>query len=391
MTVLTPSLKLLRVMAGEGNFHIYRLLKERRRVFLFAKCILTTFAYFKGTGCSGGTGTVAFIKGPNQLRYYHHARTQLQEELGPIKTFTYKPSPEQLEARLLSRISLKEACHQAYYLLIMLLTGKRRYLNLYLLSFATAIEKAVAIGLNEISTFVCFNDQPYDVSAIVYALNRRTGVRTIVIQHGLILSESFYFPSVAKEFWAWGELSRTHYRSSELDGKLIIKGRYKDDFNNKQHQPVWPQPGRPVRILVAPSFFHHEVKTLINHLNQSLGAKLKENTQIAIKFHPATKFLWFLKKWCIKAMPQLTEEYDPMETLSSQYDVLVTKNSTSSIDFLLRGKPVFSVNINPQTRFPSEAYTFQLRDINLFLSNKESQNTAKNNERLRFLYDAINI
>lgn len=391
MITLIPSLKLLRILAGEGDFHLYRQLKEGRRLFLFAKCFLITLSYFKGRGASAGARTVVFVKGANQLRYYQHAGAQLQEELGSLQMFTAAPLPEQAESPMLPRMGFRPAWQQTICLLMMLITGKRRYLNLYLLSFATAIDRSVYMGLRQVESFVCFNDQPYDVAAILYALNRRNNVRTIVIQHGLILSEEFYFPSVAKEFWAWGSLSRQHYRAWESDSKIIIKGRYSNDGNQKSNDFIWPAPGRAIRILVAPSFFHVEVRELLTSLNQVLGNENKETLRVAIKFHPATKLAWRLRLWCKKNAPWLSEENEAMEALADKYDLLITKDSTSAVDFLLRGKPVFFLNMGEGLVFPSPLYGFDLCDILNVSTGPALIFKRKNDPRLCFLEIALNV
>ena len=392
MKALSPSLELLRVLAGEGDFHIYRLLQSGQRVFLFSKCLLTTFAYFKGKGSVASSRVVTYVKGANQLRYHKHVFEQLEAELGPIEMFVSTSFPGRTpEKSLLPRMLTSAVCRQVCYLLMMLMTGKRRYLNLYLLDFACSIEKAVDSGMCDVEAFVCFNDQPYDVAAIVRALNRRKDCRTIVIQHGLILSEKFYFPSVANEFWAWGELSRKHYRAWDSTARLIVKGRYRDDMKNKQERFVLPFLDRPIRILVAPSFFHDEVKSILTNLDKTVIQECKQKCFFGIKFHPATKLIYILRRWCNKCDPWLCEEYEPMEKLVEKYDVLVTKNSTSAVDFLLNGKPVFFTDLFYDERFPSADYGFLLEQMkkSIFLDSMELD--KKNQARQIFLKLALNV
>lgn len=390
MTGLTPSLKLLRVLAGEGSFHIYRLLRDRR-VFLFTKCLLTTFACFRGRGSETGARSIAFVKGANQLRYFWQAHLQLEAELGALQLYASAPLPTASDALLLPRMSLSAFAQQVVCLLMLLLTGKRRYLNLYLLAFASAMRKAVDTGLRNIESFVCFNDQPYDVAAIVHALHGRKGCRTIVVQHGLILSQNFYFPTVAKEFWAWGELSKQHYRAWDKDAQLVVKGRYREDAHNKARDFVWPPADRPVRILVAPSFFHDEVKHILTELDRTLSTELKATARVAIKFHPATKLLWRLRRWCQQHAPWLKEEHEPMEHLATQYDILVTKNSTSAVDFLLRGKPIISVNLSEGILFPSQNYSFDANILQEISKIPQQIDHKANIQRLSFLQSGLNV
>lgn len=390
MSSLKPSLKLIRVLAGEGDFHLYRLLRERP-LFLFAKCLLTTLAYFRGSGSKTESRIVAFVKGPNQARYYQHAHEQLTAHFGELQLYESAPPTKQPEARLLPRFSIRAVIHQVGWLLLMLITGKHRYLNLYLMRFAESVCYAVDNGMPHVEAFVCFNDQPYDVAAIVFALNQRKNCRTIVIQHGLVLSPNFYFPTVAREFWAWGELSRQHYRAWDKDARFIVKGRYIVDASNKADDVIWPPQDRPIRILVAPSHFHSEVKHILTELDLAMNAELKATAQVAIKFHPATKMLWKLRLWCQQNAPWLKEEREPMETLATQYDVLLTKNSTSAVDFLLRGKPSFFVNCLIGCNFPSLSYGFQASEIVRDICNRSSYQSTKNLKRLNFIRKAINV
>lgn len=388
MTGLNPSLKLLRVLAGEGGFHVYRLLRERR-FFLFAKCLLTTFACFRGRGSETSGRAIAFVKGENQLRYFRYANAQLGAEFGPLQLYSSAPLSTAPDALLLPRISGSALVRQVACLFMLLLTGRRRYLNLYLLAFASAMRKAVDTSWPNIESFVCFNDQPYDVAAIAYALNERPDCRTIVIQHGLILSQNFYFPSVSKEFWAWGELSRQYYRAWDKGAQLVVKGRYCDDAKNKASDFVWAPVERPVRILVAPSFFHDEVKHILSELDLAMDTELKTTAHVAIKFHPATKLLWRLRRWCRYHAPWLKEEHESIELLASQYDILVTKNSTSAVDFLLRGKVVVSNGINED--FPNSKYALQINQIGEILKHQKDPVIGKNPNRLEFLKYALNL
>lgn len=273
----------------------------------------------------------------------------------------------------------------------MLLSGNRRHLNLYLLEFYQSIEKSLAIGAQNVDTFVCYNDQPYDVAAIVHSLNKRENCRTIVIQHGLILSERFYFPSIAQEFWAWGDLSRSHYHSRTLNSQILVKGRYRTDSSSKKDRFLWPPESAITHILVAPSYFHDEIKDILRSLNDIMTVELMKTTVFAIKFHPSTKLAWSLRKWCKANTPWLIEEHDPMESLSKNYDALVTKNSTSAIDFLLNGKPTFFTELKGNETFPSQAYGFHINQLKSALQLKQLNTEEKRNGRDFFLLKALNV
>ena len=391
MTSLRRSLKKLRALAGEGDFHCYRLLTQGRRAFLFSKYLLTTLAYYRGQGGCAIEHTIAYVKGSNQLRYYRHSVGKLNSEFGPVQLFVSSCPCFGPQLHLLPRIPVLEVVEQFYLLTLMLVTGRRRYLILYLLAFASSMEKVVEQGLQCVDVFVCYNDQPYDVAAILYALNSRNNCRTIVIQHGLVLNEKFAFPAVAEEYWAWGELSRKHYRAWSSSARLLVKGRYADDARKKREEFILPVDGEPLRILIAPSHNHEEVKQILTSLNKVLVSMPSRNVCFAIKFHPSTRFIGLLKLWYARHTPWLGEESDSMEALSDKYDVLVTKNSTSAVDFLLRGKPVFFLEPRTDEGFPSQAYGFELEQLgSLFCSSLPSLD-SRNAARKKFLEFALNV
>lgn len=391
MISLRPSLGKLHVIAGEGNFHLYRLLKSGKRVFVFTKLMLTTLSYFRGRGEFAKAQTVAFVKGSNQLRHHQHVIDQLTNELGTIQLFASSHRDAFKDCRSLPRITCSDVLLQSLFLVLMLIVGKRRYLNLYFLAFEAAIAKAVNVGMQSVKIFVCYNDQPYDVAAILYSLHARGSCRTIVIQHGLVVSEQFYYPTVATEFWAWGELSRRHYRAWHKTSQFLIKGRYHDDIQKKLDHFVPPTSGSKVRILIAPSFFHDEVKLLLSKLDDALKGEFACNVSVAIKFHPATKFVSLLQALSLRKAPWLVVETDPMESLADKYDLLITKNSTSAVDFLLLGKLVFFLEPHNNQCFPSNTYGFELHELVTFLWGKTPKLAEKDKSRQQFLRSALNV
>lgn len=367
MMYLNSYLKLIRSVAGEGNFYIYQLLKNRR-LFLFAKCLITTIAYFLGRGSVTAAPVVVYVKGSNQLRYFGYARKQLEGELGGLQLYRSSSALKNSDGLLLPRFCIWHVVMQCIFLLLMLITGRRRYLNLYLIYFVKSIKLSIDKGLPSVKDFICFNDQPYDVAAIVYTLNQRNNCRTIVIQHGLILSPNFYFPAVSQEFWAWGELSKKHYCSRNKNSKIITKGRYESDFRIKGKYFEFPLNWR-IKILIAPSFFHDEIKSVLVNFGKILPPELKNSDQVSIKFHPATKNLFKVRWWIRRHAPWIKQEEEPMEVLAEKYDLLITRNSTSSIEFMLRGKLVFFDVIDDKYEFPSKNFCLDLEDFVCYVKN----------------------
>lgn len=378
-------------MAGEGNFHAYRLLRSGRRGFLFAKYLIVTLSHGLRRGDATGQKTVVFIKGKNQLRYQSFLAPQLQAEFGDSDVFTASRLPLDPSRRRLAGFSFLSTMRQAVFLALMLATGRRRYLDLYLLEFQAEIDRIVGRSFGNIENFVCLNDQPYDVAAILNTLHSRGNCRTVVVQHGLVLNEKFYFPSVAREFWAWGELSKRHYRSWDQSAKIVVKGRYAGDAAMKRERYLsLPADGR-LKILVAPSFFHDEVNEIVTGLKAELSGDHLDKAVVAIKLHPAMKFQGRLTSRLRKQAPWLESETAPIETLAEEYDVLVTKNSTSAIDFLLRGKPVFFHPPNGGADFPSMDYGFPLAHLKLLIEGRQVETNKKNDARRGFLKVALNV
>lgn len=386
----SPSLALLKTLAGEGKYHLYRLLTNGKRIFLFLKCAkVVTFHTFR-SGKPNYASRVTFIKGANQLRLCRRQYNELKEEFGSLHVCAMSSLKYFPNQSYLPKFSLKDASIQYYYLLYMLILGKKRYLNLFLLSFYNSINKSLNYGLPCIQEALFFNDQPFEMAAIAYSLNSRDDVRTVTKQHGLILSENFYFPTNSKEFHAWGNLSRRHFSSRVSTGKLIIRGRSKTDGLRKRADFVLPEGGmRNLRILGATSFLMSDIASLIRALREEFPAHSAQPV-IGIKLHPATKAAWLVRRRIRRALPNAAIEMSDMEDLASEYDILVTKNSSSAIDFMLLGKPVIFLSPPAKAKFPSVQYGFDLEDIRNFINNRKIE-IGKNKKRLQFLKESLNV
>lgn len=392
MATPKPTLALLRTLAGEGDFNLYRMLESGKTGFVFLKCLRTALTYAWRAGRPSAGETVVFVKGDNQLRLYEHQKKSLKAEFGKLEVYTSPRLSANIDQLHLPRFEIQKTILQIFYLLLTLVTGRRRYLNLFLLSFFSAIKMAVDGSLSSARNFICYNDQPFDVAAIISALHQRGNCRTITIQHGLILSEKFYFPTNTQEFWAWGELSRLHFRSRLPDGKFVIKGRYPDDPESKSNTFILPKSADASwKILIAPSHQHNEVKSLVQLIKNNLPKSEASNTHIGIKLHPATKGAPLIRLWLYIFAREITIEHENMEKLCLQYEALFTKNSTSAVDFLLRGKPVAFSEFSENDRFPSEKHGFNTSQLKHLLKRENINTSNSNTERLKFIKDAINV
>lgn len=377
----------LRVVSAEGRYSYYRVLREGKRLFLVLKLSFTSFQFFKNRGYKLKAKHLVYIKGMNQLRFHQYINPSLEEEFGKIDVMTSSVKKDDISKNQFPGFSLKELVWQITYLILLLLTGKKRYLSLYFLSFTSSIERVANTVLRDISTFICYNDQPYDVAAILWSLKTNINCRTITVQHGLILNHSFYFPANTQEFWGWGGLSLQHFRSKNPEGRLVIKGRYLSDKQEKKELLDAAFSSNIKRILIAPSFNHNEIKNLIREVYKVM--KYKKIT-IAIKFHPATKFKFNLMMWMMFMRHAFVVESKNIEELASEYDALVTKNSTSSIDFFLKGKPVFFLSCSDGYTFPSNKYGYSINELKSYITGNLDLK-EKNQERLSFLRNALNV
>lgn len=379
----------LRHVAGEGRYHPYRQLMGNRRLFLFLKYLKTSLSYFLGAGAVADSAIVCFVKGGNQLRH-HKYTASLRASRGCEGSLFVDSSGLSSDEKLLPRFGLGSIVRQFFFLILMLLSGRKRFLSLYFVEFYRAIEKSVEAGFSGVEVFVCYNDQPYDVAAIVCVLNEKGGCKTIVIQHGLILSPAFYFPTIAAEFWAWGDLSGVYYKSRLSSGAMVVSGRYAEDALHKV-DAFARLGGGCVNILVATSYFHRDFKELISTCDTNFGAESGDKFRFSYKFHPATKFKWLLRIWMRRNHVDFFEVTENMERLVDDFDVLITHNSTSSVDFLLRGKMCCFMSPRVDGVFPSNAYGIAIRDLRDVLTGSFFEWSDKNMSRVDFLRKALNV
>lgn len=381
-------------LAGEGDFFIYRRNRLSQRLFVFLKHTLNSLAYFLfGRDRSVDSKYIFLVKGQNQLRLHLHAQHNFpnRTESTLFRVPVLFGRQRMNGAVPWMKIDAKSLFLQLWFLSNYLMTGKKRGLNLYFMSYQAAMEASIKRCLKNLETFVCYNDQNYEASSIILALKRLTLAKTIVFQHGLILNPKFYFPTNADEFWAWGDGSKNHFYARNGGSRLTIGGRFLDDKKNKAPAPyLVGKRGQPA-ILIVPSPHHTEILELINAVLRETGT-LTSNFKLGIKLHPATKFKALVVIFCkIKGLAVESVDSD-ISNSASYFDAMVTRNSTSAVDFLLRGKCVFVDDYTCALDFPSPGYTFPLYDLKRFLSGDcDLIDSNHLDERLKFLKNTINV
>lgn len=389
MINVKPSLSLIKILAGEGDFYLYKALVGKK-IFVFLKLLSNSLMYSFGKDLKTTQSSLVFIKGENQYRLFKYAKSNFSKQIDARNVFCKNVTINNKEDVVFPRVKIVYFLNQVFFLFLMLITGKRHYLNLYLLSFYCGISDVVSRSFPQVNKFLCFNDQSYDVASIVESFNQR-GCQTFVYQHGLILSKQFYFPVVSKIFLAWGDSSRQEFKSWRNNSELLVTGRYLNDIENKSEILRHSICDRKIKVLVAPSFNFDEIKKIVFSI--SSFNSFSERCSFSIKFHPATKFKTLIKLWCKYHTPFLVEEYGHMENLSNEYDFLITKNSTSTVDFLLRGKLVFCFEpLSSGEDFPSIDYVFDINQFAQVLGGENIDNLGhKNKSRLSFIQKNINV
>ncbi|MBQ0265666.1 hypothetical protein AB7W18_15315 [Providencia rettgeri] len=388
MTNIKPSITLMKILAGEGDFHLYRCLKNKR-IFLFLKLLSNSLTYSFGKGFNDSPSSLVFIKGENQCRLLKYANSNILKNIDTSHVCCKQLSINNNAYVAFPKVDARYIFMQVCFLFLMLITGRRRYLNIYLILFYSGVNDVVNRKFERVKEFLCFNDQSYDVASIVEAFNQR-GCQTFVYQHGLILSKEFYFPVVAKTFLAWGDGSRNAFKAWRDDTEFLVVGRYLDDAENKSDHLLYKNGGRKLKILIAPSFNVKEIKEIFILIKSF--KKFINECSFVVKFHPATKFKFLIKLWCKNTAPFVVEEHGHMESLSNDYDFLITKNSTSTVDFLLRGKLVFCIGPLNDTGFPSSDYVFDIAQLAQLLNGGDLDDlNFKNVLRLGFLQKCINV
>lgn len=382
-------------LAGEGNFSIYKKSTPKQRAYLGLKLLLNSVAFWLGgQNKEVSAVNIFYVKGQNQCRLHKHANLAFREAKEESMTLIQPDWSWWQRKDNFSRwfkMEGKYVSAQLYLIASYVLLGEKKYLNLYFLSYQTAIEEGIRKFGTKIEFFLCYNDQTYEASSIILALKRLTSAKTVVFQHGLILSPSFYFPVNADEFWAWGELSKRSYFARCKKSRFIVKGRYLEDrIIRRECVADLIEPGQP-RILIAPSHVLQEIIDLVASTLKSVEG-LRVPYKVAIKLHPATKLKIFIIMYCGVRNISVEPIRSEMEDVVGRFDAIATRNSTSAVEFLLRGKAVFVDIFDSSRIFPSLEYAAPLSMLgNYIKALKRIEGEFQKLPRLTFLKNAIDV
>ncbi|MBA0035103.1 hypothetical protein HS962_02440 [Pantoea sp. BIGb0393] len=387
--IINPILK-IKDVTREGGRYIYKSSRGKKKILIILKLFITILKYIHLNRCKCRfVGKMVLVKGKNQARLYEFYNDKIIRELGEHTLLQFEEATKLSLKTIINSVPLISKLF--FIAFAAFFSTKRRWLNIMILELYKAVDFCVDKHFTNMNTFLCFNDQPVDIAILISALEEKSRTETIVVQHGLILSPKYYFPVNAKQFWAWGNNVDILY-GKIAKCKVLTKGRYTTDSTNKSEVFLCSNK-KFVNVLIAPSFFHKEIFTVILSAKKILE-KCDIKCNVEIKLHPATKLTFILKLWLRLYWPQLNITNDFMENLSSEFDCLFTKNSTSSLDFLLKGKPVYFIETQ-NNEFPNEKYSFKFEDFNAHFSSKPTffnlDSELKNKARLDLIKGELNV
>lgn len=332
---------IIRALAGEGGFAILKKKSFLVRVIWFVKVVLKLSFMLAKVSRKVNVKDLVYICGLNQERLLKSLDLKLYgigDGYGLIK------QPKSLFRN--NKGGFISIDCPSYFRLVSLcfiymVTGSRKHVSLFLISYYRSVTFILDNSDLNFERFICFNDQPFEAAALTLWA-RFKGKKTIVLQHGVILSYDYYFPTNSHEFWAWGKNGRVYFRSNLKNGLYIEKGRHLIDKKKIPDGFVLPHIEN-AKGVICPSFYLSEVISFIR-----LASSLKDGyAEIFLKLHPATKckFLFRLVIWLYGV--SWLDYKKPILDVAENYDFLITKNSSSAVDFLLLGKPVFGVGTQP--------------------------------------------
>ena len=150
-----------------------------------------------------------------------------------------------------------------------------------------------------------------------------------VIQHGLLLDETYYYPVYAKHFLAWGSRSKALLHN---DPKAMVVGTYK--FAGLERRTGKPDARKKLLYCVSITDMDLVAKK-IRALRRVVGG----DCTLMVKMHPGSLY----------SNERLEEEFQGSGiafykecTISEiDFDMAVIENSTVLIDLLFLGKPFF--------------------------------------------------
>ncbi len=333
----------IRCLGGEGNFSIFKRKNLLSRFIWALKAVVKLTYMLTGYSVKINTKDLIYLCGVNQDRLLQSLDLKsygISDEHDVIKQprSIYKKNKWPF-------VSIDLHCYWmlVFLCLVYVVTGNNRYIAAFLIRYYKGVSYFLNATVSDIERLICLNDQPFEAAALTLWA-REQGKNTIVLQHGVILSYNYYYPSNSKEFWAWGENGRLHFKTRVKGGKYVVKGRFLKKEYDIPGYFILPD-RETMNGVVCPSFSASEIVGLIKLVGSIEKGKGKR--LFSLKLHPSTKFKFVFRLIGFFYGLNWINYKTPILEVAKKYDFLVTKNSSTAVDFLLLGKPVFGIETPP--------------------------------------------
>jgi hypothetical protein len=382
--------KVICVIAHEKNYETYQYVKTAnflRKIFLLSKLlyqILRSVYLIKPKFES--TELLFHVSGANQRRLHKLVASAPNEAFNELRS-QYSNATFDNEFTL-KYFNIWQFLHLSSLLLITMFSRRpgKRLLLLYLAMFSY-VRSLIHNNYSNLKCFVSYNDQPVISACLVLCL-KETGCRTIVFQHGLVYRKFSTFPCNSHEFWAWGQIVKNHFSSSDGSTTFKVTGRFSSDKYFAHFQREFSEQ-QPNVLLIALGWRWSEMIRELQSLKYSWKFKEQSPDLIYMKLHPSVKFKMLFRIYLKLFFSEIIEERRYIEEIIQNFTHLYTVNSTLILDFLLAQN---SVLLSDKNALPKEIVdcctslaNFHHEDIGF------TQKTKSERSKLLLQYFNINL
>jgi hypothetical protein len=240
-----------------------------------------------------------------------------------------------------------------YTLCLFLFLNKIKYLihslQIYEQGIHTYFITETSSNLEDKIQLISFNDQPVDISLLLYTLKRNNIIKeAIVYQHGIIALPEFYFPSKSDLFYAYSKEEKVfnYYKNNNrYNTKMLAVGNLK---YQKKYCEVLPKKKKNSALIILGPSWKGFFKTL-----KVIDKKERNKYTFYLRLHPGMKFKNFAKI-IIKIVGLYIDESNPISF--SSFDIIVTEVSTVGFEALAEGYAVaILVNVNYDLQYYFDA------------------------------------
>jgi CDP-glycerol glycerophosphotransferase (TagB/SpsB family) len=193
------------------------------------------------------------------------------------------------------------------------------------------------------------------VSKCINYSAKKSGVKTILIQHGALAEYPLYGSFCADIFALYGENSARIYKNLGVEDKqLKIVGNIRFDelfskmksYNRESTlNKIGVQTNKKVILFTSQPVTYEENELLLNEIFSEFSKLPKENYHLVIKLHPAEDGR--LHNNIAKSFDNYTiiKDIDIFEIIHAS-DLVITYWSTTGLEAMVLGKPVIVLNLS---------------------------------------------